>query len=52
MNDLTGKNQKKIIKIICDVHGIEDHFESDAKRNQADFALWFTTNKFEGYELF
>jgi len=25
--------------------------EDDAKRNQADFALWFTTSKFEGHEL-
>ena len=25
--------------------------EDDAKRNQADFALWFTTSKFENHEL-
>ena len=32
--------------------GVRDDVSVDeAKRNQADFALWFTTSKFEGHEL-
>ena len=34
------------------VVGVREGVEEDAsKRNQADFALWFTTSKFEGHEL-
>ena len=41
-------NHKEDEMVVGVREGVE---EDDAKRNQADFALWFTTSKFEGHEL-
>ena len=41
-------NHKEEDLVIGAREGVE---EDSRKRNQADFALWFTTSKFEGHEL-
>ena len=43
---LTNHKEDKMVVGVRE--GVE---EDDKKRNQADFALWFTTSKFEGHEL-
>ncbi len=43
---LTNHKEDKMVVGVRE--GVE---EDDLKRNQADFALWFTTSKFEGHEL-
>ena len=41
-------NHKEDKMVVGAREGVE---EDNSKRNQADFALWFTTSKFEGHEL-
>ena len=41
-------NHKEDEMVVGAREGVE---EDDLKHNQADFALWFTTSKFEGHEL-
>ena len=41
-------NHKEDSMVVGVREGVE---EDDSKRNQADFALWFTTSKFENHEL-
>ena len=41
-------NHKEDQMVVGVREGVE---EDDLKHNQADFALWFTTSKFEGHEL-
>ena len=41
-------NHKEDDMVVGAREGVE---EDDRKRNQADFALWFTTSKFENHEL-